>query len=247
MQMRSWLVVLCMALLLIGCASKKNKAKEPLKSSGFASADAKNVHDFLLRYPEVLMRGNVKDIMWLYTDDARIVPFLGNFVRPIRPKDKKQLPAIIAEERKAGMQLTFREPMNIEVKGERASAQVVGEMVWQGNGELHQAVLNCYFGLVRDDQLMWKIREAHGEPVKPGFTLPAQGGSPKKPLPPRDPKLRSLKGRPPVIAKPVETPPTAPPSQTQPAAPAPPPAPQDTGASPQPRSPDGEQSPQPLF
>lgn len=237
-------VLACLVLALCACAGKGGKPVGPTPT-GFASADAKNVHDFMARYPGVVMSGEVKAIRRLYTEDARVVPFLGNFIRPVRSQDmKKQLPAIVAEERKADMRLAFHEPMAIQVKGTAASVQVVADMSWQEGGQPRQAVLNCYFGLTRDEHYLWKIREAHAEPVQPGFTLPPQA-APKKPLPPRDPKLRSPKGK----ARPVKVEPvpeaSAPPAPSAP--PAGPSAPQDAGASPGAIVPDEGQAPRPLF
>jgi ketosteroid isomerase-like protein len=242
-------LALGLSLCLSGCAAKGRK-RDPQKPTGFASADAKNVHDFLARYPEVVMSGDVKAIMRLYTDDAKIVPFLGNAVRPVKAGEMpKQLPALIAEERQAGLRIVWHEPMNIQVKGERASVQVVADLVWNDKGKPRQAVMNCYFGLVRDDNLLWRIKEAHGEPVKPGFTLPAEPGG-KKPLPPRDATLKGSKGKPPkshpLKPRPAQQQPTQPAAQPSPA-PAGQPAPQDTGASPGPLVPDDEQNPKPLF
>ena len=244
--MKQAMLVLLMALMLCGCAAKGKKNGEP-KPTGFASADAKNVHDFLARYPQVVMSGDVKAILRLYTEDARIVPLLGNFTRPVQARDlPKILPALVAEERKADLRLVFRDPMDIEVKGERAAVQVVTALAWKEKGKPGQAVVKCYFGLVRDENLLWKIREFHAEPVKSGFVLPPQA-APKKPLPPRDPKLRSGRGP----GKKVKSHPLKPqqPAAQPASAPAPqaPPAPQDTETSPGPLVPSGEQNPQPLF
>jgi len=250
--MKKGILLLLMVLVLCGCATKGKKHEAP-KPSGFASADAKNVHDFLMRYPEVVMGGDAKALLRLYTDDARIVPFLGNFTRPIQARDlPKLLPAVVAEERKAGMRLAFHDPMNIEVKGELASVQVVADLAWKEKGQVHQAAMNCYVGLVRDQTLSWKIREFHAEPVKSGFALPAQA-TPKKPLPPRDSTLRSVNGpRKKVKSHPIQAPaptpaPPAPPASTPAPAPEAPPAPQDTGTPQGPIVPLGQQNPQPLF
>jgi ketosteroid isomerase-like protein len=233
--MRYWITILVMTLALFGCAAKGKKPAGP-KPTGFASADTKNIHDFLARYPEVLMSGDVKALLLYYTEDARIVPFIGHFTRPIRSKDiPRLLPGIVAEERKAELRVVFREPMNIVGKEETATAQVVADVSWKEKGKQTTAVMNCFFGLSRVD-FLWKIRELHAEPVKPGFALPAQGTT-KKPLPQRDPTLKSPKSKG-VKVKPLPV------KRQEPAAQ---PAPQDTGASPGPLVPDDEQNPQPLF
>jgi len=236
------IMVLALGLALAGCAAKGKKPVEP-KTTGYASADAKNVHDFLVKYPEVVMGGDVKAILRLYTDDARIVPFLANVVRPIKASEmRKRLPEIVADERKANLRIAFHEPMQIEAKGEKASAQVVADLAWQEKGQTKQAVMNCYFGLTRDENYLWRIREAHAEPVKPGFTLPAQG-APKKPLPPRDQTLKGQKGK----VRKIKGEPDKPVKPAAPPAPAASPAPQDTDAPPAPAVPDDEQTPRPLF
>jgi ketosteroid isomerase-like protein len=227
---------------LFGCAGKAKPRAEP-QSSGFASADAKNVHDFLVKYPGVVMSGDVKAIRRLYTDDARIVPFLGNAVRPVKAGEMgRRLPEMVAAERAANLRIAFHEPMNIEAKGDRASAQVVADLSWQEQGKTRQAVMNCYFGLARDENYLWKIREAHGEPVRPGFALPAQK-APLKPLPPRD---GTLKGSKKTVRK-VTGEPQSPAQPAAPPAPAAPPVPPDTGAPPEPAAPADGQTPQPLF
>ncbi len=243
MKHLSLLLVLLLALGLGGCAAKGKKPAAPKPSgSGFASADAKNVHAFMAKYPETVMAGDVKAISRLYTDDARIVPLMGNVVRPVKGGElAKRLPEIVAAERQANLRIVFHEPMQIETKGERASVQVVADLVWQERGQTRQAVMNCYFGLARDENYLWKIREAHAEPVKPGFSLPAQK-QPLKPLPPRDKTLKAGKGSVRKIKGEPERP--APPP---PPAPEAPPARPDTGTPPEPAVPDAGQTPTPLF
>jgi ketosteroid isomerase-like protein len=232
------LVVLALVgLALAGCAGKGKRRAEP-KPTGFSSADAKNVHDFMARYPAVLMSGDVAALMRLYTDDARIVPFLGGVIRPVRTGEmRERLPGIVAEERRVGLVVVFREPMHIEVKGERASVRLVASLSWKDKGKEQKASMNCYFGLIQDEHYVWRIREAHGEPVKAGFTLPSQ---PKKPLPPREAKPRPrtkpiiVKGEPEKVVKPAP----------QPA----PPAPADTPSPEKPApAPDADTGPKPLF
>jgi ketosteroid isomerase-like protein len=246
--MKYWIVWLVLALTLFGCAAKgkKSAATKPAgtkaagaKATGFASADAKNVHDLVALYPTILMSGDVKSIMRFYTDDARIVPFWGNATRPVRTQDMpKFLPNLVAEERQAGLRIAWREPMNIEVTGETATVQVVADLSWKVKGQSRQSAMNCYFGLVRDENYVWRVRASHGEPVKQGFALPAQTTA-KKPLPARDPKLKSPRGKgTPAQSQPATTPEQAPAEQ---------PAPQDTGTQPGFLAPDDGQPPQPLF
>ena len=244
------LFLLTLALAAGGCASKGKKSGP--KPTGFSSADEKNIHEFMVRYPGVMMSGNVKAISHLYAEDAKIVPFIANVVRPIRAGEmSKRLPEIIADERKANLQIVWKEPMNIQVKGERASVQVVGYLAWQEQGKLHQAALNCFFGLVRDENYQWKIKESHGEPVGIGFTLTPQG-HPKKPLPPREPRRNVAPGK----GKPVKAQPKK--QAAQPPAAQVPPAegtagqPDLQGSDGQPpqsqeQPQDGGQAPRPLF
>lgn len=234
------LVLCALAAAFAGCAgTQKKKAADP-KSSGFSSADAKNVHDFMVKYPGVVMSGDVKANLRLYADGAKIVPFLSNIVRPVRASElPERLPGILAAEREAKLQIAFVEPMQVEAKGESASVRVVAKLAWQERGKPRQAVMNCYYGLVRDENRLWKIKEAHAEPVTSGFSLPPKG-QPKKPLPKREPRHDKLiiKGEP--ERKPAQQP--APPAQ-QPA----PPAPQDTDTAPPQDAPQPEKGPQPLF
>jgi ketosteroid isomerase-like protein len=218
------LVVLCaMLCLLPGCGGGKKNKTAAVKPSGFASADAKNIHDFINRFPDVAAGGDAQAMLRLLTEDARYVPLLGKVVRPIRGAElEKQLPAVLAEERRMGLELRWREPMDIQAKGERASVRAVADMRWKEGGQAKQAVMSCYFGLVRDENLLWRIREFHGEPVGPSFRLPAQAqpaqAPAKKPL--RREKL-VIKGEPPkpAAAPPAQraTPQPAPQQQPQPA------------------------------
>ncbi|MGE4538712.1 MAG: hypothetical protein AB7D37_16725 [Desulfovibrio sp.] len=233
-------VAALMALaVLAGCAGTARKRPAPRPTpTGFSSADEKNVHDFMAQYPNAVMRGDVPALMRLYTDDAKIVPLLGGVIRPIRAGEmKKRLPGVVAEERRMGLRVVFHEPMHIEVRGERASVRLVASLAWQDKGKEHKAKLNCFFGLVQDEHYIWRIKEAHGEPVKQDFALPQQ----KKPLPPREPKPRRLRTKPLIIKGEPE-------KVVKPAPPKAPPAPEDTGqeAPPAP-APDVDKGPQPLF
>lgn len=235
---RVLLVVALMALaVLAGCAGTAKKKPAP-KPTGFSSADEKSVHEFMTRYPNAVMRGDVQELMRLYTNDAKIVPLLGGVIRPIRAGEmKKRLPGVVAEERRVGLRVVFHEPMHIEVKGERASVRLVASLSWKDKGKEHKANLNCFFGLIQDEHYIWRIKEAHGEPVKQDFVLPRK----KKPLPPRDAKPRRprtkpivIKGEPENVARP------APPQET--------PVPEDTGPQVPPApAPDVDKGPQPLF
>ncbi len=234
--------LLALVLALGACAGASRKKSPAPKPTGFASADAKNVHDFLVKYPAVVMGGDVKANLRLYADGARIVPLLGNAVRPIRGSELPQrLPEVLEEQRKAGLRIQFLEPMQIEAKNENASAHLVAKLSWQEHGKPRQAAMNCYFALVRDENLLWKIKEAHAEPVTADFNLPAKPTA-KKPLPPRDPKLR---GKRVIRGEPPPSPPPANPAE--PATPTGPPAPPDTDATGQPAGPPPEKGPQPLF
>lgn len=241
--MRRLSVVFALCLLaatLAGCAGTSKKKPSGPMPTGFASADAKNVHDFLVKYPGVVMSGDVKANLRLYADGARIVPFVANVVRPVRGSElSERLPGILAAEREAGLRIEFVEPMQIEAKGENASARVVAKLAWKEQGKPKQAVMNCFFALVRDERLTWKIKEAHAEPVKADFSLPPKAPA-KKPLPPREPRREKLviKGEP----EPKSAPQPAPQAQ-QPA----PPAPQDTEPAGQPDGQPTEKAPQPLF
>lgn len=240
------LALCCCLALLAGCAGK-TAPKDAAKASGFASADAKNVHDFILRYPEVTASGDAKAVLRLFTDDARVVPLLGNAVRPIRSGElARQLPLVVAEERRMGLRLVWREPMDIQTKGERASVRVVAELAWTQSGQPKQAVMSCYFGLVRDEHLLWKIKEFHGEPVGPEYRLPPPG-TPTKPLPPRDPTLKGPKTKRIIKGEPEKKPTPAPAATPQPAPPQSPsqpePAPAPTGGQIVPV----DEAPRPLF
>ncbi|WP_416114470.1 YybH family protein [Solidesulfovibrio sp. C21] len=235
---RLLLVVALMALaVLAGCAGTAKKKPAP-RPTGFSSADEKSVHEFMEKYPAALMRGDVRELMRLYTDDAKVVPLLGGVIRPIRAGEmKKRLPGVVAEERRVGLRVVFHEPMHIEVKGERASVRLVASLAWKDKGKEHKAKLNCFFGLVQDEHYIWRIKEAHGEPVRQDFALPLQ----KKPLPPREPKPGRprtkpiiIKGEPEKVVKPAPSKaPPAPEGTEQEAPPAP--------------APDVDKGPQPLF
>jgi ketosteroid isomerase-like protein len=238
--------VLALAALVGGCAGSRPKKEAGPKNARYASADAKNVHDFIVKYPAVVMSGDVKANLRLYAEGAKVVPFLNRGVRPLRSTELPQrLPEILAEERKMGLRIQFLEPMQIEAKSEQASVHVVAKLAWQERGKERQAAMNCYFALSRDENLLWKIKEAHAEPVKADFNLPAKPVV-KKPLPPRDPMLRPkrvIKGEPPAPEPPKDQPDQASQPSPQPA----PPGPQDTQDAGQPAGPPPEKGPQPLF
>ena len=238
------LLVLCALLALLpGCAGKTTPKDAP-KPSGFASADAKNVHAFIVAYPAVAAGGDAKALLRLFTDDARVVPLLGNAIRPIRSGElAKQLPAAMADERRMGLRLVWREPMDIQAKGERASVRVVADLAWEQAGQEKQAVMDCFFALVRDERLVWKIKEFHGEPVGQNFRLPPTG-SPQKPLPPRDATIKGHKTKRVIKGEPPKKPQPAPVTTPQPA-PQPPaePSPAPTGGQIVPT----DEAPKPLF
>ena len=216
------LAVLVAALcLLAGCGGKKPKA-EPGKPSGFASADAKNIHEFIVRFPDMAASGDPQDMLRLFTEDARYVPLLGKDVRPIRGigEMERQLPLSLAEQRRMGLKMQWREPMNIQVKGERASVRAVADLRWNDNGKPRDAVMSCYFGLVRDENYLWRIREFHGEPVGPGFKAPPQAQPAKAPAkkPVRREKIviRGEPEKPAAAPAPAPQPAPPPPAQEKP-------------------------------
>ncbi len=219
---------LCLALvaalcLLAGCGGGKKTKAEPGKPSGFASADAKNIHTFIARFPDVAASGDAGAMLRLFTEDARYVPLLGKDTRPIRGGElEKQLPTALAEQRRLGLRMQWREPMDIQVKGERASVRAVADLRWNEGGKPKDAVMSCYFGLVRDENYLWRIREFHGEPVGPSFKVQQQAPPAKAPAkkPVRKEKI-VIKGEPekPAAKQPAATP--APQPQPQPAPPPP--------------------------
>ncbi len=217
---------LCIALvaalcLLAGCGGGKKPKSEPGKPSGFSSADAKNIHAFIVRFPDVAASGDAGAMLRLFTEDARYVPLLGKDVRPIRGSElEKQLPTALAEQRRLGLRMQWREPMDIQVKGERASVRAVADLRWNESGQAKQAVMSCYFGLVRDENLLWRIREFHGEPVGPSFKTQPQAQPAKTPAkkPVRKEKI-VIKGEPEKTA--AKQPAAAPAPQPQPAPPPP--------------------------
>ncbi|EKO38078.1 MAG: hypothetical protein B193_3236 [Solidesulfovibrio magneticus str. Maddingley MBC34] len=215
---------LCIALvaalcLLAGCGGGKKSKAEPAKPSGFASADAKNIHEFIVRFPDVAASGDAGAMQRLFTEDARYVPLLGKDVRPIRGigELERQLPASLAEQRRMGLSMRWREPMNIQVKGERASVRAVADLRWNEGGKPRDAVVSCYFGLVRDENYLWRIREFHGEPVGPSFKVQPQAQPAKAPAkkPVRKEKI-VIKGEPEKpAAAPAPAPQPAPPPPAQ--------------------------------
>lgn len=181
-------IAILAAFVLAGCAAKqKARPVKKLLSSGFASADAKNVHDFLVRYQERVNAGEEKALLTMYADDARMVPYL---VENRRVLDKNALAArlsyITKMERKAGMRLTFREPMDIRVpaSGETAQVMVLADLRWKERGKARHIVLDCYFRMVRLD-FIWKIKSSHQEVAAPGQRRPGRGATPaREPAPP---------------------------------------------------------------
>ena len=181
--MRTWFLFLLAVLLLAGCAtSQKQTTPRTAKpqSSGFASADAKNVHDFLIRYQTVIAGEDEKAILRLYVDGARLVPYLIENKRVLTKKDlEARLTYITKMQRRAGMRLTFREPMDIKVSisGERANVEVLADLVWQEGGKPHHTLLDCYFRLERIE-FQWKIKESHQDVATAGQTVPGKGATP---------------------------------------------------------------------
>lgn len=188
--LRRWLGIVLVGLLLAGCAGPK-KAGGPGAQPLFPSADAKNVHTFLVRYQDVIAGQDEKAILRLYTKDARVVPYLVENRRVLSRKDlEARLPWILKMQRRARMRLTFREPMDIQVpaSGETAQVRLLADLHWQEAGQSHHTVLDCYFRLVRDD-FIWKIKESHQDVAAPGQTRPGHGAQPairSGPLVPKD-------------------------------------------------------------
>jgi ketosteroid isomerase-like protein len=179
--MRYWLIsTFLVAVTLAGCAAPRTGQPPKPLPSGFASADAKNVHDFLVRYQTVVAGEDEKAILRLYADDARMVPYLVENKRVLARKDlASRLGYITKMQRRADMRLAFREPMDIQVpaSGETAQVRVLADLDWREAGAPRHMVLDCYFRLVRDD-FIWKIKESHQDVAAPGQTLPGKGATP---------------------------------------------------------------------
>jgi len=183
--MRYWIVPLLFVWLVAGCVTPRTqKASRPKRpTSGFASADAKNVHDFLIRYQKVIAGEDAKAILRLYDDKARMVPYLVENKRVLTKKDlEARLPTIIRMQRQAAMRLVFREPMDIKVSvsGERANVQVRADLFWQDRGAPQHVALDCYFQMERID-FIWKIKESHQDMSAPGQTAPGLTAAPAAP------------------------------------------------------------------
>jgi ketosteroid isomerase-like protein len=182
--MRCWnifiLIPVLAALVLSGCAARKTATPPKPHPTGFASADAKNVHDFLARYQSSVNGGDEKALLRLYAEDARMVPYLVENKRVLTKKDlAARLPYITKMQHKAGMRLAFREPMDIQVpaSGETAQVRMLADLTWKEAGKPRRMVLDCYFRLVRED-FVWKIKESHQEAAAPGQTHPGKGALP---------------------------------------------------------------------
>lgn len=147
-------------------------------TSGFASADAKNIHDFLVKYQTVITGEDEKAILRLYGDGARMVPYLVENRRVLTKKElESRLGYITKMQHKARMRLAFREPMDITVSGETGQVRALADMRWQEHGQPRQVVLDCFFSLERVDYI-WKIKQSHQEVAAPGQTVPGQGAKP---------------------------------------------------------------------
>lgn len=176
--MRYWYILaLLAAFLLAGCAAQQKGRPGKPQPSGFASADAKNVHAFLLQYQKSVNAGEEKALLRMYADDARMVPYLVENRRVLTKKDlAARLSYITKMERKAGMRLAFREPMDIQVpaSGETAQVMVLADLSWKEAGKPRHIVLDCYFRMIRLD-FVWKIKESHQEVATPGQKTPGKG------------------------------------------------------------------------
>lgn len=186
--MRTWTLPLLLAVLMAGCAPQQAVRPKVRHPSGFPSADAKNVHDFLIRYQQVIAGNDPKAILHLYADKARMVPYLVENKHVLTKKGlKARLPDIIRAQRLAGMQLTFREPMDIKVtaSGERATVEALADLAWTERGRPHQVTLDCYFQMVRLNYI-WKIKESHQLMATPGQAVPGRTAAPAVHAPVRD-------------------------------------------------------------
>jgi hypothetical protein len=157
----------------------KQPPRQPKPSvSGFASADAKNIHDFLIKYQSVIAGEDEKAILRLYIDGARMVPYLLENRRVLTKKDlESRLGTITKMQRRAQMRLVFREPMDIKVSGETGQVQVLADLTWQERNQPRQVVLDCFFSLERVDYI-WKIKQSHQAVATPGQTGPGKGTAP---------------------------------------------------------------------
>lgn len=178
--MRYWCIVPILAVfLLAGCAAKQKGRPVKPQPSGFATADAKNVHDFLVKYQQSVNAGDEKALLHAFSDDARMVPYLVENRRVLTKKDlAARLAYITKMERKAGMRLAFREPMDIQVpaSGETAQVMALADLSWKEAGKPRHIVLDCYFRMVRLD-FVWKIKESHQEVAAPGQKAPGKGAA----------------------------------------------------------------------
>lgn len=198
--MRTWIYLALCALFLAGCATATapKGAHAPKRHPSFPSADAKNVHDFLIRYQSVIAGENAKAVLYLYADGARMVPYLVENNRALSKKDlETRLGDILTLQRKASMRLTFREPMDIKVSGggERANVQALADLTWQDRGEARQQTLDCYFRLERINYV-WKIRESHQVAATPGQSLSGLTDQPADQTPRADHQFDDTPGKP---------------------------------------------------
>ena len=200
--MRSWILFLLVALLAAGCAPHKT-VRPKGHPSGFASADAKNVHDFLMRYQQVIAGENPKAILNLYADKARMVPYLVENKRVLTKKDlQERLPSIVRAQRQADMRLALREPMDIAVttSGERATVQALADLSWIDRGTPRHILLDCAFQLERVNYV-WKVKESHQVMASPGQTTPSRVVPLASPAPKASPRTpdRQFSDTPPLF------------------------------------------------
>ncbi len=168
--MRPLLFGLGALLVLAACAPP------PPPAPHYASADEKNIEALAEAYVAAWNARDEKAILRLYAADARMVARLVHDHKVLRKKDlAANLAYILREQARAGLVLELQKPLQVEVKGETATAKALLRLSYTDQGRA-VAILADQELELRREQYFWRIVREHPNPVsavRPEAPLPS--------------------------------------------------------------------------
>jgi ketosteroid isomerase-like protein len=157
--------VLLAALLAAACTPP------PPPAPHYGSADKKSIDDLMEAYVAAWNARDEKAVLRLYAADARMVTRLAHDRKVLTKKDlAANLGYVLAEQARAGLVLELQRPLQVEVKGESATARALLQLTFRDKGQPVALLVDQEFAL-RREQFFWRIVREHPQPV--GAVTPA--------------------------------------------------------------------------
>jgi len=152
-------LALCVVLVLAACSPP------PLPTPHYGSADKKSVEDLMQTYVAAWNARDEKAILRLYAVDARMVTRLALDRRVLVKKDlAANLAYVLTEQARAGLVLELQKPLQVEVKGESATAKALLRLAYKDKGQPVSVLVDLDLAL-RREQFFWKIVRELPQPV----------------------------------------------------------------------------------